>query len=659
MQKTPEQILHQLNSSQHTIDIVESSARLIRRRTGAALGNAEQKIGAYLTRVENISENPALRERLASHAVSTMLTKHDDVPQHHWDHLWQMARNEGMDVNKNETHRLIANLHELQRTDLTEWFAYFQEMDEFYPTWFKVYALQGVAKMGLFDKEEGVYQRRSRGTVATFPPLNYEALAHTYEAIGSMYGNREEKLDDEAAYIAVTGNFAKVYSHFVLETKQSIPIPERVEDVDGEWVTYAESDIPKIASAATGTGWCIANQSMAASYINRGDHFHFYHLKDIETGRLSNTAAASIRISSGQVAEVSGLRQNQGQALDDVLLETVAEKVFSLPGGERYYSAIIDKRKLIEMDEKFQSGQPFTVEELRFLYEIDRPIDSLNHRQDIRITDFKEQRTLHLSQLSEEYGREVAEAMILSAQDITRQPPKYWADMGISIDMIAQKVASNNNDSNWYLARHISSFLELGVNPDFLASRVKGSVIVEHAEEFVSAGANIDEQTIVDYFDQRYIPVENRLRAAHVLDLFGLPGDLVLKGMGLKDIRLWAGSLLKAGIPADQIAHLLKPEHQASLIEPLMTGGADIDVDALTKRLRVSSIAHHLPKLLKYGASIDIEEFMMKLSPEQKLKNIRSLREADVEVDIAKELNTLSKTRRRQIRQWLRINHIT
>lgn len=106
---------------------------------------------------------------------------------------------------------------------------------------------------------------------------------------------------------------------------------------------------------------------------------------------MAENACASVRLDVyGQVAEISGL--NDGQALEDSLIPQVEEKVRSLPGGERFLKAFADKKQLIALDRKMQSGEDLTTAELEFLYETDRPIDTLDtyNGYDPRVYELKE-----------------------------------------------------------------------------------------------------------------------------------------------------------------------------------------------------------------------------------------------------------------------------
>ena len=166
----------------------------------------------------------------------------------------------------------------------------------------------------------------------------------------------------------------------------------------------------KLATAAEGTPWCIADPNTGKSYLrpdkgyysdeddeeyhsdeDNNAKFILFHLRDPETGKLADNACASIRLNvDGDVEEISGL--NDGQALEGSLVPIVEEKVKTLPGGENFLEAFADKKELIKLDHKMQNGEELTIEEYEFLYEINRPIKTLDtyNSEDERIPALKD-----------------------------------------------------------------------------------------------------------------------------------------------------------------------------------------------------------------------------------------------------------------------------
>lgn len=417
---TPEQILHSINSTRHNTAIVESSTHVAERKGDNKAGsNAEKKIGAYLHRLDTLLESDEKRERISKHIADELVVSQEDIPESYWKQQEQLARDNGKTIELTEDRKmwLTKLLQDAQRTGMETWFTYLDGQGLEYPTWFKVYAIEGMASLGGFDKKKGVYAKRSRGTVAPYPQLNAAALAKTYDAVLSVHGHKNRLSNETNQQIVQGGNFNKIYSHLLLETQAIIPTPESPDEVHGEWREYTQKDVQAINHAAEGTPWCIAGENAVKGYLgyrfdqdnhkyldtyyDDGSKFYLYHLQDPETGVFSPTACASIRMEGDVVEEISGLEGGSNQIVEDALVPTVIEKVKTLRGGELFIEEFENRAKLIAMDKKFQSGEDFNIDELRFIYELDGPIHTEDN--DSRLIDFRSSTLVdkHIEQLSE------------------------------------------------------------------------------------------------------------------------------------------------------------------------------------------------------------------------------------------------------------------
>ncbi|MBR3368524.1 hypothetical protein IKG45_01890 [Candidatus Saccharibacteria bacterium] len=402
-------------------ETVDSTFERARKRGEKLVGkNDERRADAYLERIDKGIEKYGSRyeQRLWNKTVEDLIIEEDEIPESYWKTQEQILRDngQGRELDDWEKEELTKDIQKQQRESLGAWTNYLSHEDCPYPTWFKVYTIEGVSKMGVFDKGTKTYRKRDKNSVAPYPHFNPAVLAKVYGAIADFYGidtdedlNREEEKteeeserDKELEALVKSGNFNKLYSRLLLSEKVIMKTPEKTEDVHGEWVEYGVGDEEEIAKAADGTPWCIAQPSVGRSYLTQGRYgnvydkggesdakFILFHLKD-EDGRLAENASASIRLDTdGQVAEISGL--NDGQALEDSLVPIVEEKVKTLPGGEKFLRRFADKNKLIELDRKMQSGEEISYEEFRFIYELDRPIETLDtyNSNDPRISELR------------------------------------------------------------------------------------------------------------------------------------------------------------------------------------------------------------------------------------------------------------------------------
>jgi hypothetical protein len=202
-------------------------------------------------------------------------------------------------------------------------------------------------------------------------------------------GQRGERSEDEKlANLAESGNFAKLYAHSILRTTSN---PERSKITDGSWRKFDQIPHDDLNPKSThhtaqeladslqghGTGWCTAGEETAQRQLSRGD-FYVYYSKDAEGN--DTVPRVAIRMQDGKVAEVRGIGDNQN--LEGEMLDIAQEKFRGLPGGEKYEKKAEDMRYLTEIERLMESNPriSLTVEDLRFLYELDD--DILSFRQE-------------------------------------------------------------------------------------------------------------------------------------------------------------------------------------------------------------------------------------------------------------------------------------
>lgn len=528
MARSSEEIIHKLKPNLHETPIVESSRRLLERLDHVSYsGNAELKIGAFATRLEILENHPRSREHLLDAITDSLLITEADIPPTYWVQQWQLARDNGrggaIDDEEEKTYK-VEELRDAQRTGIESWLYHLEEFGDTYPLWFKIYAVEGMSTLGTFNKTKGTYNRRSKGTVAPFPRLDITALEKTFDAVSKVY-EQEETVGDEALQSLIEGgNFNKIYSKFLLESRAILPTPEHTEDVEGIWREYTEESKQELADAAQGTPWCIAGIHTASDYIKNGSTFYLFHLKDKESGAISPTAAASIRLSYGEVVEVSGLRGGSSQYLEESLVPVVTEKVRTLPGGEWYEQALQDMQRLVDMDRKFSRSEDFTIDELRFLYELDRNIQRMHLvAYDPRPDEFKVQSEHHKQQLAAVYGEEEAKWMVATPMQIMKSI-KYLVASGISVDMnrLVERLSAED------VSKHIDTILlyqdeldmdmviekldpikidsidmlpkliHAGANPNFIIERLKPEAVAFHLPTLMDAGAEIDLAELIE-----------------------------------------------------------------------------------------------------------------------------------------------------------------
>ena len=564
-------VLSLVNFESKHKDIVESSFNKARQNKEKLPGkNNERRNFAYLSRLDRMVEKhgDALERKLWAASAENLVMDYEDIPEAYWKQQEQILRDngQGRELSRDEKEYLTEDIINKQRKSINTWSNYLGDKDCPYPTWFKVYAFDGASKMGFINKETREFDKRDKTTVASFPTLNPEVLAKVYDRINEFYGvDKEDWLskhpdDEKLVSLVKSANFPKLYAKELFKTNTIIKTPENPEDIEGDWFTYLEGDEDELAKAAEGTGWCIADPNVAHSYLEYGNYGHSRNKEADEESNskakfivfklkapnspdgYSTNGVASIRLDpDGKVAEISGL--DEGQALDDSLVQTVKEKVLSLPGSKEFLQKFEDKQTLIRLDHKLQKDEDLTKEELSFLYQLDRPIATLDtyNRVDPRIPELKEK-----------YGIE------------------YALEKGIDVDKLASSLGPNG------VAHNLDTLLNHGANIDVneLVSNLFPGDIPRHLDTLLKYGADIDINELVSILESNGIPINPDPFLKHGADV-----DIILSNMS-----------------SGEIVHNL---------DTLLKYGAEIDVNELVSNLRPVGVANNLDALLDHGANLD------------------------------------------------------
>ena len=622
-------------------DIVNSSFEKARKQNEKLPGkNNERRNFAYLSRLDNMVEKhgDALEQKLWAASAENLVMDYEDIPDAYWKQQEQILRDngQGRELSRGEKETLAEDLIEKQRESINTWSNYLGDKDCPYPLWFKVYAFDGVSKMGLINKETKEFEKRDKSTVASFPTLNPEVLAKVYRNINEFYGvDKEDWLaqhpdDEKLVSLVKSGNFPKLYAKELFETKTIIKTPEKPEDIEGDWFTYQLGDEDELSKAAEGTGWCIADPNVAHNYLEYGNYGHstnegtdeessskakfiIFKLKAPNSpDGYSTNGVASIRLDpDGMVTEVSGL--NEGQAIEDSLIPTVKEKVLSLPGGKEFLQKFEDKQTLIRLDHKLQKGEDLTKEELSFLYELDRPIATLDtyNSKDPRITELRKKYDL---EYAFEKGVDVNKMVAsLGSYDLMQN-----LDTFIKHDVNINIIVSNLEPKD--VARNLDTLLKHGADIDNIVSNMTSIGIAGKLDTLLDHGVNININELVSdlgsYETAFYL--DTLLKHGADIDVDELVSDLESY-----EITHNLDTLLKHGADMDVILSGMKPNQIAHNLDTLLKHGAEIDIDELVSNLDVDDLPDDLDNLLKHGA--DVNQITRKLKERDiKRKSISS-----------------------------------
>ena len=574
-------VLSLVNFESKHKDIVESSFNKARNKKEKLPGkNNERRNFAYLSRLDRMVEKygDKAEQKLWEASAENLVMDYEDIPEAYWKQQEQILRDngQGRELSRYEKEILAEDLIDKQRQSITSWANYLSDKNCPYPLWFKVYAFDGISKMSnALNLDDADYNRRDNTTALSFPKLNAEILAKVYRQINDFYGvDKKDWLskhsdDEKLVSLVKSANFPKLYAKELVDTKVIIKTPERTEDVHGDWFEYKLGDEEEIASLAEGTKWCVVDPNVAHNYLVYGQYsnpeedddydqdyeddedwedddikvedpeakFIIFRLEDPNTpGVFASNGSASIRLDpNGIVDEISGL--NEGQAVEDALVPIVKEKALSLPGGEKYLQKFDDKQTLIKLDNKMKEGEDLTKEELSFLYELDRPIATLDtyNEEDPRIPELKEK-----------YGIEYALEKGVDANKLVSSLDS--GDIEENLDFLLEHDADINNIvskmHSYGVARKLDYFLKNGADINNVVNNMDHYSIADNPDYLLKNGADINN--VIRNMDSRHV--------IRKLDYFlknGADVNNIIKKMDKKDIEDNIDLLRKYGANLD------------------------------------------------------------------------------------------------------------
>ena len=695
-------------------DIVESSFNKARQNKEKLPGkNNERRNFAYLSRLNNMVEKygDKAEQKIWAASAENVVMDYEDIPEAYWKQQEQILRDngQGRKLSEYEKKILAEDLIDKQRQSITSWANYLGNKNCPYPLWFKVYAFDGISKMSnALNLDEADYNRRDNTTALSFPKLNAEILAKVYRQINDFYGvDKKDWLskhsdDEKLVSLVKSANFPKLYAKELVDTKVILKTPERTEDVHGDWFEYKLGDEEEIANLAEGTRWCVVDPNVAHNYLVYGEYGHsrstgadeesnskakfiIFRLEDPNSpGIFASNGSASIRLDpNGKVAEISGL--NEGQAVEDALVPIVKEKTLSLPGGEKYLQKFDDKQALIRLDKKMEKGEDLTKEELSFLYELDRPIATLDtyNEEDPRIPELKEKYGIEYAL---EKGIDVDELVAsLDSCDIAKNLDtlmrhgadidvnelassldiddillnlgtflKHGADINHIVNNMSSKNIADNLDTllnrgadidvnKLVLSLHpntiiyrLGTLLRNGADINVILSNLKPNQIANDLDTLIKYGANIDINELVSSLDADMI-----LENLDTLLKHGADVNNIVSNINSSDIAYDLDTLLKYGADIDinELVSELRAFDIAYNLDSLLQHGADIDINELVSSLNSDDIAYHLNTLLRNGA--DIDAILSDLNPNQIVHNLDTLLKHGADIDINELASTL------------------
>jgi hypothetical protein len=287
-------------------------------------------------------------------------------------------------------------------SSLDQWINYLSDPNEPYPMWFRYYAFRNILDLTDYDKDKQEFPKRSANTIRLFPDIDRGALAFVQERIDA--GKNPEILERIKAVQVEAGtpvalqftkqkaevfarlSFAKQYELGMKEAGEITP--ELRAETRGIWKTYTKGSEPTALWASLqnkGTAWCTKGFGTAQTQLQGGDFYVYYTLD--KSGKPTIPRLA-IRMNGDEIGEIRGVADNE-QNVEENLVEIADIKMNTLPGAEQFREASHDTRLLKALFKKTTAKEALTKDELKFLYEIDRPIVGFGYQKHPRIAELR------------------------------------------------------------------------------------------------------------------------------------------------------------------------------------------------------------------------------------------------------------------------------
>ena len=355
----------------------------------------------YFNRLEEIhkrvaeSKNKSDEKLLKSFYYDLYVIKPEDIPESYFQNQVKLARERGygnIELTNEDKKRMTDQVIEDQKHSLDKWIEYFlyDEESKSYEMWEKYWVFQGLQSLGKYDKETYKFSKRDKTTVYPFPPVEREFIFTTLHLMEDYI--KDKKGDEEIKSALGSGNFKILYEYVI---KQSM-LKDKLQSntTSGKWVKYEQgSDYNILRSSLQGyyTGWCTAaGENFAKSQLAGGDFYVYYSLDNNSEAKVPRIA---IRMDGkNKIGEIRGIADRQN--MEPEMMPILEEKLKEFPDRDKYFKKEHDMKLLTLIDKKVNNNIELTLDELKFLYEIDSKIEGFGYEKDPRINEIKNKRNI-------------------------------------------------------------------------------------------------------------------------------------------------------------------------------------------------------------------------------------------------------------------------
>ena len=355
----------------------------------------------YFNRLEKIhkrvseSKNKSDEKLLKGFYYDLYVIKPEDIPESYFQNQVKLARERGygnIELTNEDKKRMTDQVIEDQKHSLDKWIEYFlyDEESKSYEMWEKYWVFQGLQNLGKYDKKTYKFSKRDKTTVYPFTPVEREFIFTTLHLMEDYI--KDKKGDEEIKSALGSGNFKMLYEYVI---KQSM-LKDKLQSntTSGKWVKYEQgSDYNILRDSLQGyyTGWCTAaGENFAKSQLAGGDFYVYYTLDNNGEAKVPRIA---IRMNGKtEIEEIRGIADRQN--MEPEMMPILEEKLKEFPDRDKYLKKEHDMKLLTLIDKKINNNIELTLNELKFLYEINSKIEGFGYEKDPRIDEIKSKRNI-------------------------------------------------------------------------------------------------------------------------------------------------------------------------------------------------------------------------------------------------------------------------
>ena len=462
-----------------------------------------ERIERYMDRLQNIFLNPdeRIRERnlemFKDKIYDALIIKRENFPDSYFELQRRIARERGQavqEIPENLREQMMDVAIEDQKVSLDAWMDYLTSEDAVYPAWFKYYAWNQIIKLSQFDKERGEFKKRTDSTVAPYPDIYREPLAQIADVYEKVKADNKHLKEPEIRE-AFSKKFPNLYAELI--SKSLAASMENREQILGEWVKYEQGrngEAEKLFQSleGKGTGWCTAGHSTAQTQIESGD-FYVYYTNNAE-GVPTQPRLAIRMDGDNRIGEVRGILPHQ--EVEPVMQEALDGKLQEFGGeADAYRKKSEDMRILTALEKKHQSDQPFTKDDLIFLYEVNSKIEGFGYQEDPRVTELRQ-------------GRNTEEDMLIifecTRDEIAHVPSQINENTKAYVGQLEPGIFQKLPES----LKHVyTSFPEKKIRRENV--EIGGKSAEQLISEMIAAGINISDYAKSMLKNREFVPGKN------------------------------------------------------------------------------------------------------------------------------------------------------